>query len=75
MQSRNGSYRQNHPVRERNRYNGYRFETVRKQFINIISNIALNQILMAGYAGNFREIAKGRKIAKRTINKRVLERI
>ena len=47
MQNRNGSYRQNHPVRERSRYDGYRFETVSKQSINIISNIALIQILMA----------------------------
>lgn len=73
MQNRNGSYRQNHPVRERSRYDGYRFETVSKQSINIISNIALIQILMAEHAGNFRKIARGRKIAKRTINKRVLK--
>jgi hypothetical protein len=48
---------------------GIRFEIIRKQFLNVIPHITENFILMAGHAGNFRKIAEGRKIAKRTNQK------
>jgi hypothetical protein len=48
---------------------GIRFETIRKQSLNVIPYITLDFILMAGHAGNFRKIADGRKIAKRTNQK------
>jgi hypothetical protein len=46
-----------------------RFEAVGKQSLNVIVNVTLNFILIAGHAGNFRKVAEGRKIAKRTNQK------
>jgi Inositol polyphosphate kinase. len=43
-----------------------RVEIIRRQSLNVILNITQNLILMAGHVGNFRKIAEGRKIAKRT---------